>query len=154
MADLPLNILGTSSGGISDVTNALGDIFGRSSSQNVNAKTDSSASASSSVEQSSTETFRVDRAAIDKIIQDILASNEGLAKIFTEEQAAGLYDSTVAQKATADLMAKIAGEIAKLTGTKEISQSGTQNQQQQSSQEAKTTTRNESSGLLDMIFGG
>lgn len=52
--------------------------------------------------------------AVDKIVADILGSEQGIADIFSKENVAGLYDTTVAAQASGDLVANLAGEIAKL----------------------------------------
>lgn len=65
-----------------------------------------------------TEQLDIDEAGVQKILQDILGSEQGLAAIFSGEQASGLFGSTVAAQASGDLLAKLAGEIAKLTAKK------------------------------------
>ena len=55
--------------------------------------------------------------AIDKIVGDILGSETGIADIFSKENVAGLYNSTVAAQASGDLIANLTGEIAKLRAT-------------------------------------
>ena len=67
-------------------------------------------------EGSEVEQFTVDQAAIDKVVEDILAGDSGLAKLFSEENEVGIYNSTVAKQGSQDLIAAIAGEVAKLTG--------------------------------------
>lgn len=69
---------------------------------------------------SRTEQLKLDEAAIDKIIQDVLSQAGGLKDIFAGEQTAGLFGSSVSAQAAGDLAAKLAGEIAKLTGKTEI----------------------------------
>lgn len=67
-----------------------------------------------------TEQLKLDEAAIQKIIEDVLGGPQGLASIFQGEQTAGIFDSTVAAQAAGDLAANLVGEIAKLTGVREI----------------------------------
>ncbi len=64
------------------------------------------------------EQLEIDPAGIEKIIQDILAGEQGLAAIFGGEQNAGIFNSSVAAQAGGDLLSKLAGEIAKLTAKK------------------------------------
>lgn len=71
------------------------------------------------------ETFKVDEAGVLKYIEDILSGTGGLADIFAAEGEAGIYESSVAKSGTEDLLTKIAGEIAKLTGTKVTETEGT-----------------------------
>lgn len=63
-----------------------------------------------------TEQLQVDQAAISKIIEDVLGGTGGLADIFGGEQVAGIFDSTVVAEQSKDFVAKLAGELAKLTG--------------------------------------
>lgn len=58
--------------------------------------------------------------AIEKIIEDVLGGAGGLAEIFSGEQIAGIFDSSVAAEAAGDLAAKLAGEIARITAEKQI----------------------------------
>ena len=112
----------------------------------------SSQSTEQKIKQRGTERLRIDKRAIDKVIQDILGGNEGLAAIFSDEQSAGLFSSTQAQDAVGDLLAKVAGEVAKLTAVKETESAGTQIGSQQAEQ--STAGSSESGGLIDSIFGG
>ena len=63
-----------------------------------------------------TSQLQLDQEAIDKIISDVLGSEQGLASIFSGEQTAGIFDSSVAAQSAGDLAANLVGEIAKLTG--------------------------------------
>lgn len=93
---------------------------------------------------------RVDRATIDKTIQDILSGNEGLADILNEEQGAGIFDSTVAQEAIQELVAKVAGEIGKITGetVQEFDTTGTVS----GTETSKSKSKSSSGGLLSSLF--
>ena len=123
-----------------DITGALGDIFGSSES--------SSESGSSTLTGSrkGTKRLKIDQIAINKIIEDILGSNEGLAAIFSQEQGAGLFNSSVGKKGVEDLLAKVAGEIAKLTAVEEITDDIDQTTIFEKQSESS------SGGLLDAIF--
>ena len=63
------------------------------------------------------EQLQIDEAGLDKIIADILGSEKGLANIFSAENIAGIFDTTVAAQASGDLMVNLAGELAKLTAS-------------------------------------
>jgi len=123
--------------GAKGVTGSLIDIFGSSQSQ--------SGTQSGTSSGTTTEQLAIDPAGVNKIIQDILSSKDGLASIFSEEQLTGLYNSTGAKSATGNLLANLAGEIAKLTAKKTTSNNSTQ----------KTTTdaNTSSGGLLGQILG-
>ena len=89
--------------------------------------------------------------AIDKIVSDILSGPEGLASIFAGEQAAGVFNTSVAAQAAGDLTAKITGEIAKLRAERVQTQEQTQTQTVE--QEQATQTKQKKKGLLNKIFG-
>ena len=61
-----------------------------------------------------TKQLEIEEEGVQKIIADILGSEQGLASIFSEENVSGLFDTTVAKQASGDLLANLAGEIAKL----------------------------------------
>jgi len=88
--------------GFSSFTQGLQNLFGTSGS----------------VSGTQTEQLEVSQEAINKIIKDILSSTQGLAGIFNEENVSGLFSSSVAAQASGDLLANLAGEIAKLTSKK------------------------------------
>lgn len=67
---------------------------------------------------SSTEGLEIDDAAVDKIVQDLLSADGGLADIMGGEQSTGLFNSSVAALEAGDLTANIVGEIAKLRAKK------------------------------------
>jgi hypothetical protein len=94
-------------------------------------------SGTTTTDTTQTERLKLDEAAIQKIIEDVLGGAEGLAGIFSKEQAAGVFDSSVAAQAAGDLASKLVGELAKLTAEKEVTQTGTQvtKSQEQQAQE-------------------
>lgn len=123
------------------VTEVLGSLLeaiasSEVSSQNTNATSDSTATTSGSIVDSTstdaekatsgtqTSQLEVDKVGIDKLVQDILGGTSGLAEIFSQEGAAGLYKSTVAAQASGDLLGNVAGEIAKLTGKQVVTTAG------------------------------
>lgn len=90
-----------------------------------------------------TKQLEVDKEGILKYIGDILSGNQGLAQIFSQESGAGLYGGSGAKQGTEDLLAKIAGEIAKVTGKETSTKTGTVGT------EEETTSGTTSEGLLD-----
>ncbi len=72
-----------------------------------------------------TEQLDISQEGIDKIIQDILGGEQGLASIFSAENNAGIFNSSVAADASGNLLSKLAGEIAKLTAVKTTSETST-----------------------------
>lgn len=87
-----------------------------------------------------------DKRSLEMIIENVLAQG-GLAEIFTEENAAGIYNSSVAKQASGDLLGNIARELAILTGEQRTGISKTTKVDQ------TTTNESESSGILDTIGG-
>ena len=126
----------------SDITGAAGDIFGTSQSSGGTSKS------SGTSRSSSTEQLELNEAAVTKLIEELLSSSSGLAAIFSGEQSAGIFDSSVANQAAGDLTAKIVGELAKLTSKKTTTTEGEQTSKGSQEQEAGT------GGLLDQIGGG
>lgn len=57
----------------------------------------------------------LDQKGIDKIIYDIMASDQGLAALASGENASGGYNSTTKSLMASDLITKITGEIANIT---------------------------------------
>lgn len=71
----------------------------------------------SSQSSSGTETRQkmLSQEGIDKIIYDIMSSDQGLSALATAENASGGYGSSSKTLLAQDLIAKIAGEIANIT---------------------------------------
>lgn len=90
------------------LTQAGGDIIGRESDATTREDTRTTGTTTSQLE--------LDQAGIEKIIADVLGGATGLANIFSGEKVAGIFDSSVSAQASGDLAAKLAGEIARLTG--------------------------------------
>jgi len=94
-----------------------------------------------------TSQLEVDEAGILSFINDILSGNQGLASIFSEEGGAGLYGSSGAKQGTEDLLSKIAGEIAKVTGKTTETKTGTVETDEE------TTGGTTGSGIVDQFSG-
>lgn len=71
-----------------------------------------------------------------------------LANIFTEEDVAGIFNSSVSKQAAGDVIAQITGELAKLTGERRVGVDRTVETDQ------ATTSQQKSEGILDSVFGG
>lgn len=67
-----------------------------------------------------TEKLNLNQDAINKIIEDLLGGTDGLASIFSGEQTAGIFDSTVAAQQAGNFTADVVGELAKLTAEREV----------------------------------
>ena len=93
---------------------------------------------------SSSSKMILDEEGIDKIIADILGSEQGLASVFGKENTAGIYDSTVSAQASGDLIANLVGELAKLTAET------VQTREDKVTETSETKT--ESEGLFDKLF--
>lgn len=90
-----------------------------------------------------TETLEIDDVALFKMLDDALSGVSGLEAIFGQEAGSGIFDSSGAKAGAGDLIAKIAGELAKVTATKVGTETGTIN----------TETSSESSGIIDSVLG-
>jgi hypothetical protein len=58
---------------------------------------------------------QISQEAVDKIVYDILSSDQGLAALATSENASGGFGSSTKTLMAQDLVAKITGEIGKIT---------------------------------------
>ncbi len=134
----------------SDMTSALGDLFGTSSS----VSTYGTGTSTSSVDNTGTTTqaYDISEEGVNEIIASVLGGADGLASIFAGEQSSGLYNSSTAAQAAGDLSASLVGEIAQLlaTQTTTVDTNQTTNASSTSSEEAAQ----EEEGLLETIFGG
>ena len=95
------------------------------------------------------EQLKIDEAGLLQLIDKALKGVGGLSEIFGQEAGAGLFDSSSAKAGTEDLLAKIAGELALVTGKKTATDMG--------SKDVETTSKQqqESSGIMDAIgLGG
>jgi len=108
-------------------------------------KTSSSGTSQSSKQGTQSKQLKLDQAAIEKIIADVLGGPQGLASIFGGEQTAGIFNSSVAAQSSGDLVANLVGELAKLTGEEVTSftESGTES----FSQKGKSSSKNAKFGF-------
>ena len=112
--------------GISSIT---GSLFGTGGS--------SSGSSRGTASSTQTQQLELDEDAVTKIISDILGSESGLANIFSKENAAGIFNSSVGAQASGDLVSNLVGELAKLTGKTTTQRDDTQEQSQEAKQKTK-----------------
>lgn len=63
-----------------------------------------------------TSQLQLDEEAITHIIQQTLSGANGLAGVFNKDNAAGIYNSTASANAAGDLVSKLVGELATITG--------------------------------------
>ena len=95
--------------------------------------------------------LKLDPAAIQKIIQDVLGAEDGLASIFAGEQFAGLYNSTSVAQQSTDLVQGLIGELAKITGetvtSNDVEQAQTEYTQQHGTEHVQESSS--SAGLLE-----
>lgn len=137
--------------GLQSITGALGDIFGRSSA----VKDNTSGSVEEDIKKSgkgkTTEGLQIDEVGIQKLLQDVLGSQQGLASVFSADKVSGLYGSTVSAQASGNLLANLAGEIAKLTAKKvsETEEDVTSSTTQKTAQTSKQETSDD--GLLGQV---
>lgn len=114
----------------SDLTGGLKDIFGEEGYKAVvqdeerDLKTDITGTTKEELDKTTgtkgtrTEYLDIDPEGVERLKNQILGGVQGLASVFSGEQTAGLYNTTVAAQASGDLVAQLAGEIAKLTAKK------------------------------------
>lgn len=135
--------------GAQGLTNALGDLFGTSGSS---ATSGTGTSQSTSTESGTfVEQLDISDAGVQQILQDMLASEEGLASIFSEENVAGIFDSSVSAQASGSLLTKLAGEIAKLTAAK--TQTIGKTAETTGASTEQSTSSQKKDGLLDDVKG-
>lgn len=154
-----LEALAAAAGGFKDITGGLTDIFGSSGSTSGNSNTSGtssgSASGSNKVSGVNTEGLEIDEEGINKLLKDMLGSTQGLASVFSGDKISGLYGSTVSKQASGNLLANLAGEIAKLKAKKvsTTNQDSSQTQTQSASQNSNTVAEEnkETGGLLGQV---
>lgn len=114
------NLMGAGAGGAASslgVSKMFGSTFKDAFAQSLGSQAASSLFGDKS---SSTATSKLDLSpeGYNKIIRDILASDEGLASLATGENLSGGYGSSTKAQLAQDLVLNIAGELAKLTAPK------------------------------------
>ena len=85
-------------------------------------------SAEATQEGTTTEQVNIDEEGLLRLIDRSLEGVGGLAAIFGGEAGAGLFGSSSAKLQTEDLLAKIAGELALVTGEKVTETKATETQ--------------------------
>jgi len=135
--------------GFLDITEGLGNIFGGSSSTTIGGTGSGTTAKVGTQRGTISEQLEIDEAGVQRIIQDILGSEQGLASIFSEENIAGIYSSSVASQASGNLLANLAGEIAKLTAKKVSTRDLVEEEAGTTTSEEVQTQAQEEGGLLD-----
>lgn len=105
----------------------------------------SSGSSSEAIDTTKSEELQIDEVGLLRLIDKALQGEGGLASIFGGEAGAGLFGSSGAKLQTEDLLAKIAGDLAVVTGKKVATEKGTKDITSQSE------TLQDSSGILDSV---
>ena len=141
------------SGGFTDLLGGIETLFGSETSGSSSGTAKSVSEATAEISGEARDRLEISDEAIDKIVSDILSGPEGLASIFAGEQAAGVFNTSVAAQAAGDLTAKITGEIAKLRAERVQTEKREQTQTQTVEQEQATQTKQKKKGLLNKIFG-
>lgn len=94
--------------------------------------------------------LNIDQAGLDKIIQDILGAEQGLASLVQGQSTAGLYGASTNTLLTQKFVTDIAGELAKLTAeTVQENQESSKAVQKKSGAKTVICTELERQGLLD-----
>jgi len=101
--------------------------------------TNTSGFTSAAVSTSGTQTSqkKLDQAAIDKLIADVLGSDQGLSALAQGENVAGMFGTTVKTQLAQDLVTKLVGEIANITAPTVTTTNQAQKQESSTQQSAK-----------------
>lgn len=135
-------------------TDLSSGLFGSETEQSQSGSSTKSGLSREIINSRSSNKTNVDKAALLKIIDDSLKGIGGLAEIFGLEKGAGLLKSSAAKEGTEDLIAKIAGELAKVTKEEVTTDYGVKNNYIDSTEQSTSKSTSESPGLVDQIFGG
>lgn len=88
-------------------------------------KTTTSNNTTKNVDLTTTESEDVSPEKALALLEKLLSSTQGLAAVSSGQKVAGLYDSTVSQQLTNDLLSQSTADIAALSKVKTSSQTGT-----------------------------
>jgi len=134
-----------------DIVGAVGSLFGTSQSQSGSSSGEAHSKTTANLTGESRSRLEISDEAIDKIVADILSGPEGLAEIFSGENVAGIFNSTVATLQASDLVSNIVGEIAKLRAEKVDTVDQTQTSVTDQTQSQQTKTKSKDEGVLSGI---
>ena len=137
--------------GFSDIVGSIGGLFGTSQSQSGSSSGEAHSKTTANLTGESRSRLEISDEAIDKIVADILSGPEGLAEIFSGENVAGIFNSTVATLQASDLVSNIVGEIAKLRAEKVDTVDQTQTSVTDQTQSQQTKTKSKDEGVLSGI---
>jgi hypothetical protein len=94
--------------------------------------------------------LNLDQAGFDKIVQDVLGSEQGLTALVQGQGTAGMYGSSTNTLLTQKFVTDIAGELAKLTAEQVVSEEqSSKSVAKKSSAKTVICTELERQGLLD-----
>ena len=131
-----------------DISTGLFGSSGTTSGSGSSTKTGSTTST-----EESTSQLKIDEIGIMQMIDQALKGTSGIAEIFGLSAGSGLFDSSGAKQGTEDLLAKIAGELAKVTGVTTTSRAGGETVESQEDSTSSSST--ESDGIFDSLgIGG
>ena len=99
--------------------------------------TNTNANSNVNVKGTQTSKKKIDQTAIDKIVADVLGSDQGLAALAQGENVSGASGSTVKTQLAQDLVTKLVGEIANITAETVTTTDQAQETQTQTQQSAK-----------------
>ena len=104
--------------------------------------TQTSGFTSAAVSNKGTQTSqkKLDQVAIDKIISDVLGSDQGLAALAQGENISGSFGSTAKSQLAQDLVVKLVGEIANITAPTITTTDQAQKQESSTQQAGKKKT--------------
>ena len=149
---------GTDSGGSFSFNTSFSDInaglFGQDTTTTGNSSKEGTRRGTGTTLQSSSEKLNIDKIGLLKMIDDALKGVGGLTEIFSAEAKSGLFDGSTAKQGTEDLIAKIAGELAKVTGEKVTSGRQDQSTITRENQKSNSSQESKSPGIVEQIFGG
>lgn len=114
-------------------TGVLGDLFGSAGKTK----------GTTTTEGEERSRLEISDEAVAKIMEDLLSEAGGLKDIFSGEQTAGIFDSSVAAQAAGDFAAQVVGEIAKLRAEQVTTATGT----------TKSVSKTKDGGILGAIKG-
>ena len=119
------------------MANLFGDLFGLSGEQN-----------KQNISGTKTTQKKLDQAAVDKLIYDVLSSDQGLASLASGENLSGGFNSSSKTLQTQDFLTKLIGELA--IGTAQtVETTDTVSRDQKRSAKTVICTELARQGLLD-----
>lgn len=94
-------------------------------------------SAAASTSGTQTSQKKLDQAAVDKLVADVLGSDQGLAALAQGENVSGAFGTTMKTQLAQDLVTKLVGEIANITAPTVTTTNQAQKQESSTQQSGK-----------------